>query len=378
VFSGVQLTLLIGSLGLPGPASLPLMEALQSVQVTEQRDRTGFQITFTLGKRSPLQTMLQAGQIDPMVTRVVIAVIMNGTPTVLCDGVVTRHEVTPSNQPGQSTLTLTGDDLTVLMDLEQVRKSWANVSHSQRVRTILDKYGTYGISKQVVEARVVTVRNSDQGADAQTVTDLAYVKEMARLSGYTFYLQPGPALRSSVAYFGPDLQSQLTQPALSVNSDWVSNVESLSFSLDGLTKRNSIIKILDPQTRRQAIEVSLPSIDLLNPPLGLRLLPPARTVFSEDLTRLSNDEANWRALGIRREGADTVSANGTLNVPRYGAILRSRALVGVRGAGETYDGRYYVDTVTHNIKAGQYTESFTLSRDGQVSQTPSVPVGGEG
>ena len=47
-------------------------------------------------------------------------------------------------------------------------------------------------------------------------------------------------------------------------------------------------------------------------------------------------------------------------------------LVGVRGAGLTYDGLYYVESVTHNIKRGEYKQSFTLSRDGVVSQTPVV------
>ena len=38
----------------------------------------------------------------------------------------------------------------------------------------------------------------------------------------------------------------------------------------------------------------------------------------------------------------------------------------------TYDGLYYVDSVTHNIKRGEYKQSFTLSRDGLISNTPVV------
>ena len=83
MLDGVHLTLLIGPLMAPMPAPLPLVEALQSVQVTAGRDRTGFQLTFTLGKLSPLQTMLAVGSLDPMVTRVVIIVTMSGMPT--CD-----------------------------------------------------------------------------------------------------------------------------------------------------------------------------------------------------------------------------------------------------------------------------------------------------
>jgi hypothetical protein len=69
-----------------------------------------------------------------------------------------------------------------------------------------------------------------------------------------------------------------------------------------------------------------------------------------------------------------VTANGSLDVLRYNGILRPRMLVGVRGAGIAYDGMYYVDSVTHNIKPGEYKQSFTLSRDGLISNTPRVLV----
>ena len=65
---------------------------------------------------------------------------------------------------------------------------------------------------------------------------------------------------------------------------------------------------------------------------------------------------------------------GTLDVLRYGRVLRSRMMVGVRGAGVAYDGMYYVNSVTHSLKKGQYKQNFTLSRDGLVSQTPVVPA----
>jgi hypothetical protein len=43
MLDGIHLTLLIGPLMVPVPAPLPLVEALESVQVNSQRDRPGFQ-----------------------------------------------------------------------------------------------------------------------------------------------------------------------------------------------------------------------------------------------------------------------------------------------------------------------------------------------
>jgi hypothetical protein len=72
------------------------------------------------------------------------------------------------------------------------------------------------------------------------------------------------------------------------------------------------------------------------------------------------------------ETSDAVSGSGQLDVVRYGHVLRPRELVGVRGAGLTYDGLYYVKSVTHNLKPGSYTQNFTLAREGLISLTPNV------
>jgi hypothetical protein len=47
-------------------------------------------------------------------------------------------------------------------------------------------------------------------------------------------------------------------------------------------------------------------------------------------------------------------------------------VVGVRGAGQAYDGHYYVNSVTHSIKRGEYKQRFQLSRDGLNSNTSTV------
>ncbi len=57
---------------------------------------------------------------------------------------------------------------------------------------------------------------------------------------------------------------------------------------------------------------------------------------------------------------------------RYGNLLSARGLVGVRGAGMAFDGLYYVSSVTHQLKRGEYKQSFTLSRNGLVSTVPEV------
>jgi hypothetical protein len=357
----------------PVPALPPVVEALKSVQVNSSKDRTGFQLTFTLGKMSPLQlAMLPAGYFDPIITRVVIIVTMNGLPHVLMDGIITRQEITPSNEPGQSTLTVTGEDLSVLMDILQIKIPYPAMPIAAKVAMILAKYSAFGIIPVVVPPFVDSPPIPTKKIPSQTGTDREYIKGLASQCGYVFYVQPGPVPMTSTAYFGPDLPIPLPMPAMSVNMDWQTNVESLSFSLDGLAKKVVITTIMDPITGTVPIPVPVPNISILHPPLGLRLTPPAKIQFSSDLASLPFDEALNRIIGMTLDNADAITGNGSLNTTQYGAILQTRAVVGVRGAGLAYDGFYYINSVTHNIKSGDYKQSFTLSRDGLISQTPVV------
>lgn len=372
MLKGVYLTLMIGP-AVPVPAPQPVMEALKSVQVNSSKDRSGFQLTFTVGKLSPLQTaMLPAGYFDPIITRVVIIATMNGLPRVLMDGIITRHEVTPSNEPGQSTLTVTGEDLSVLMDVVEIKIPYPGMAVAARVALILAKYAVFGIVPVIVPPPGDAPPNFTDKIPVQTESDREYVRGLALECGYVFYVEPGPAPLTSTAYFGPDVPVPLPQPALSVNMDWQTNVESLTFSLDGLAKKVVVITILDPVTGKIPIPIPVPNISFLHPPLGARLTPPAKIQFPKKMANLSVAEALKRAFGLMLDNADAITGNGSLNTTKYGAILKTRTVVGVRGAGLAYDGFYYVNSVTHSIKQGEYKQSFTLSRDGLISQTPVV------
>jgi hypothetical protein len=154
--------------------------------------------------------------------------------------------------------------------------------------------------------------------------------------------------------------------------DGATNVESISFSLDGLAKKVRIYTIMDPITKKIPIPIPVPSINLFKPPMGARPTPPAKIEFASDVAQSDATEAAQSILGFMLNNSAAVSGSGSLDVLRYQHILRSRMMVGVRGAGITYDGMYFVDSVTHNIKPGEYKQSFTLSRDGVISNTPFV------
>ncbi|MDH3287856.1 MAG: hypothetical protein OEP48_09080 [Betaproteobacteria bacterium] len=373
MLKGIHLTLMIGP-AVPIPAPQSVIDAITSIQVTSGRDRSGFQITFAVSKRSPLlKTMLPAGYFDPMITRVIIIVTLGGIPNVLMDGIVTRQEIQPSNEPGQSTFTITGEDLSVLMDVVQKIIPYPAMPEVAQIYLALAPYAMFGVVPVAIPPIISALRIPTNGFDSQLhTTDLQFVKGRASECGYVFYVEPGPLPGQSIAYFGPDIRIPVPQPALNVNMDAHTNVESLSFSLDGLAKKVRIFMINDPITHKIPIPIPAPNINAFKPPLGLRPTPPAKIEFADDVAQMSPTEAARGILAYFMNNSEAISGSGTLDVLRYGRVLRSRMLVGVRGAGLTYDGLYYVDSVTHNVKRGEYKQNFSLSRDGLISNTPRL------
>jgi hypothetical protein len=368
------LTLLVGpTLAVPAPAVVA--NALSAAQVTvSSGQRSGFQLTFTYSTRSPIDTvLLPAGLFDPGI-RVILVATVNAIPTVLMDGFVMRQEVAASNQPGQSTLTVTGEDVSVRMGLAELRGvPYPAMSAELRAGMILAKYAVYGVVPLVIPQMFPDMNLPMERIDFQRGTDLDYLTQLARENGYVFYIQPGPLPGMNLAYWGPEIRIGVPQPALNINMDQATNVESISFSLDGSARQQLAIAVQEPFSK-MTIPIPLPEISVLSPPLALKPAPALRFRFLEDSAKLNPARAILRGVGQAVESSDAVTASGQLDVLRYGRILQARQLVGVRGAGVSYDGLYFVKSVTHNIdvRKREYKQSFQLARNGLVSLTPVV------
>ena len=204
------------------PVPQPVIDALTDVQVTSTvGSQAGFQLKFTLGKTSPLQQLLQSGFFDPR-TRVIIAVTVNGATEVLMDGIITKHDVTASNEAGKSLLTVTGLDLTALMDfIDLTGIPYPALPMFLIVDIILAKYAVLGVVPVAIPPILALIQNPIERFLKQEGTDYAYMTKLAAEVGAVFYLDPGPLPGMSVAYWGPDLSKMFggPQPALSINFD---------------------------------------------------------------------------------------------------------------------------------------------------------------
>ncbi|KAA8884227.1 hypothetical protein F3087_35185 [Nocardia colli] len=372
----VQLSLMIGPV-VPIPAPKIAMEALTSVEVTTSEDGTGFQLDFALGNRSPLQTLfLITGGVPILFMRVIIEVTVNGESTVLADGVIVDHQIGAGTDDTHSRLVIIGQDISVLMDKQDFSGiPFPAMPAEARVALLLAKYALFGVIPAIVPSVFVHVPLPTGNIPSQRGTDLAYIRYLADQVGYVFYIDPGPKPGTNVAYWGPRIKVGVPQPALNVDMDAHTNVQTLSFRFD--SKKNKIPTVyLYNELTKVVIPVPIPPITPLNPPLGS--IPPLPTSVADlapvadNLSKLAPVQAILIGMARAADYAEAVTGTGTLDVMRYGRVLQARKLVGVRGVGPAFDGLHYVTRVTHKISPGSYTQSFSLSRNGLVSTVPEV------
>lgn len=376
---GVHLSLLIGPT-VPLPATPDIAEAVQSVSVTQNDEgRSGFQIILQVGRSGPTDLLDYRLLLNPLLrpfNRVILTVLFDALPQVLMDGIITNRQFAPGSQPGLGTLTLTGEDVSVMMDLTKKRASYIAMSEPLIALAIIASYAQYGLVPVVVPPEAMDQPLPTDRTPVQQATDLEHLKSIGERFGHVFYVEAGPAPGVNTAYWGPPKRAGPPQRALTVSMGPQTNVESISFTYNGLAAT-----IVDDSIQDKLSNVTVPVRTFAStrlPPLALMpalptQLPNVRTALLDRGSGLTAEEARARAQGITDRSVDSVAtAQGELDALQYGAVLKPRGIVGVRGAGFTHDGFYYVKSVSHAISRGQYKQRFTLTREGTGPLTPTV------
>jgi hypothetical protein len=373
MFGGVNLTLMIGPV-VPVPVSSGVLDALDSVKVISKATGTsGFELVFKISVQSPLQTLfLVTGGVSIPLVRVVIAVTVSGQTSVLMDGMMTDHSVSPDAKDGITTLTIKGEDLSTVMGyVDYSGLPFPAMPPEAQVALCLVKYALFGVVPMVIPSVALDIPIPTAQIMRQQGSDLQHIRRLASMVGYVFYVVPGPVVGSSVAYWGPQIKWGPVQPTLAIDADAATNIESISFSFNNQDKSLPILIIQEPITKAP-IPIPIPDINPLVPPLGAVPPLPKHFPIIKGAAKLPPVRALLIGLAKDAQAADAVTATGTLDVLRYGQVLTARSLVGLRGAGPAFDGFWYVSSVTHELKRGEYKEEFTLARNGLISTVSNV------
>lgn len=370
--TGVHLTLMIGKT-VPSPAPVAFMEALKNVEVTHKDDgASGFQITFRVGRSGPRDLLdygLLSSPLLKQFNRVIVIVTFTLIPQVLMDGVITNIQLNPSETPGESTLTVTGEDVSLMMDLNEECQSFPALPDYLKVLRVISSYtAAYGLipPPPPISSEPMNPRSPLEQIDQQpaNMTDRAYLRYLAEMYGFVFYLTPGPAPGVNTVHWGPPERVSVPQAALSANMGSFSNVDSVRFQYDGLA----------PQRVRYTERGESGSVGSHSQTRSFPLARETAEVRRSTQLTGASCRAQAQAQGaVDRSFDSAVTASGELDAIRYSKILQPRKLVCLRGVGDTYNGAYYVKEVTHRISRGSYKQAFTLTREGTGSTTPVCP-----
>ena len=375
----VNLALKIGA-GAPTPAPADLTEALESVDVEHgDEGRSGFQITFGAARAGPADALDYPLLRNPLLkpfTRVIVSVSIGPLPRVLMDGMITHEElVPPAGDAAAATLVVTGEDMGVMMDLEE-RSAQQPAQDDKTIAAMISlAYAQYGVVPEVVPPPSVKVPTPTEQVPVHQGTDWDHLTTLARRNGYVFYVEAGPVEGMSTAYWGPPKRIGLPQRALTVDMDGETNVESFRVRTNALRPTAAAGQVQDAKTNQsgpvQVEQSTLPP--LAQEPVAQALGSNIRR-FQVRQSGVTRDEAIARAQATVNLSTDAVAADGELDGARYGDVLQPRRLVGVRGAGHSYDGLYYVKRVSHHLARGEYRQRFSLTREGKGSTVPGLPT----
>ncbi len=375
---GVHLTMLIGPV-VPVPAPVLLLDALDKIEVTHSdEERSGFQIVFR-ASRQPLALLDYPLLDNPLLVpgnRVILTVTFGVVPEVLFDGIITQQQLDPGQKPGEATFTITGEDVSVAMDrVEKV------VEHPAQPETvialkIIASYPQFGLIPEVIPPPSLDAPLPVDRTPVQRATDLAYLVEMAERYAYVFFVTPGPAPGMNRAYWGPPPRVGFPQPAISVNLGPDTNVSSINFQNDAADAANVQGTVQDRQTNSA---VPVQTTASLQPPLATSPALQNRSLAGTRAYQAGGGrtvtQAYAEAQAETEQSTKVVKVEGEISdLGRYGTLLKARGTVGMRGAGYSYDGLYYVNSVTSTITRQGFTQKFSATREGTGSTVPVVRV----
>ena len=125
----------------------------------------------------------------------------------------------------------------------------------------------------------------------------------------------------------PEIQVGAPQPALNMALDAHANVRNLSFSFDKERKELPVVFIQEPASKAP-IPIPHPRHHASRSSAGHRAAAATRITLLRDTAKLDPLVAAMRGLAYAAQHSDAVFGTGSLDVARYGRVLKSRQLVG--------------------------------------------------
>ncbi len=252
-----------------------------------------------------------------------------------------------------SSVTVSGQDESILLDREHVRRVWSREDEQLSDGQIASEIARrHGLTPEVEDG----LHNAGLNQDG---TDIDFVKRRAQANGYELFVRQG-----TLHFGGPQLEGE-PQPTIMVYAGVTTNCLSFQTSFDG--HKPDRVKVVRATTAGvdQETEVFTPNLPLLgrtaanSESMGL---PPFEWSMNQP-SGSTRAEADARAQATANAHAWKIEASGELDGPLYRHVLLTHQTVDVDGVGTVDGGRYYVSEVTHTFSLNGYRQRFKALRN---------------
>jgi hypothetical protein len=307
------------------------------------------------------------------------------------DGYVTGVEpVFGESRVPDSMLILSGMDASCLMHFETVTRAWRDMTDAAMAQEIFEKYGfavrPAGSADATVEDGGLD-RVQERASLLQRGTDAEFLRLLARRNGFEVYLEPAQGAVHEGAHPGTDVVGHFHSPRVDIDEqpqlalfprdapsliDFRARYDShqptriLGWHIDEQSRKVQRADVAEPGYGRMG---SHSRADVLRERLGAiqpvrRRAQPhegERVATAQGVAERALEAVDLDSLDVPHTGAELsalaraelrladwfVAGSGTVQCERYPAIVRSRRPVGLSGAGQLLDGRWYVQGVRH-------------------------------
>lgn len=338
-------------------AAPDLFLSLLEMDVEEDhRMAASFRIKVAITRQDDgLWTLLEDERIKPW-AKVTISVNVSDEEQEIVSGYITQLKPHIAPDENSSYLEIWGMDSSCLMSLEEKIKAWPNMSDSDIAGQI---FAEYNLTPEVDDTSVI--HDEAIATIIQRDTDIQFLKRLARRNGFEcfvngdtgFFRKPvldAEPLPFLAAHFG--CETNLVSFEAKLNSFRPTKVEMHQIDTVAKQVQDALVEAGEQELlgRDRAESVAVPNG--IVPRLQVRQAVAVNQPEMENLCRALFDEAEW-----------LIEANGEIETVLYGAVLRAKSLVPIKGVGEVFSGTYYITNVKHSFKPDNYSQHFKARRN---------------
>jgi len=345
------------------PASQDILQTIQQIEVEDHADMADMiRLQVVIGVKDGCSGWSVIDEdIFKRLSQIRIAVTIGSRlPETLMNAYVIETSATFANQPGMSMLNVVAMDPTVLLNLEEKVKAWPNMADSDVANQIFTA-PAYKFTP-IVDATKWRRQENEQTM-IQRGTDMQFLQQLARRNGFEVYVETNGLTGAIEGHFHAPRLNVPSQGVLSVNMRDETNVNSFNARFDMLRPSTVQATNLDVGTQsNQQAQAEKSKLKALGKETALTSQQRRRVLPAQSgLTRTGELQAYAQA--VADQSALSITADGELNTVAYGAVMRAKRPILVRGAGKQFSGTYYVERVHHVLTGDSYKQNFTLRRN---------------